>query len=137
MKELSVMLIEDDEIELIKFERALNKLNLLHKTITAKNGEDALNILNAVNPDFPQIIIMDLNMPKMNGLEFLTNLKQNKHYKHIPVIVLTTSESIYDITESYKKGAASYIVKPLKYEDYIDRIKSVMNYWTINTFNHY
>ncbi len=137
MKELSLMLIEDDEIEIIKFERALNKLDLSHKIIMAKNGEDALKKLDTLTTGFPEIIIMDLNMPKMNGLEFLTNVKQSKSYGHIPIIVLTTSESIDDITESYKQGAASYIVKPLKYEDYINRIKSVVSYWGINTFKGY
>ncbi|MFV0566038.1 MAG: response regulator [Flavobacteriaceae bacterium] len=137
MKTLSLMLIEDDEIEQIKFERALNKLDLPHKVTTAKNGEEAMDTLGTLTANLPNIIIMDLNMPKMNGLEFLTALKQNGCYGHIPIIVLTTSENRKDIVETYKQGAASYIVKPLKYEDYVARIKSVVSYWGMNVFNIY
>ncbi|MFV0541160.1 MAG: response regulator [Aestuariibaculum sp.] len=134
MKPLLLMLIEDDEIESIKFDRALSRLNRPYKTIQAKNGEEALKTLNET-PSLPHLIIMDLNMPKMNGLEFLSALKQNSKLLHIPIIVLTTSENTDDVTEAYRQGVAGYIVKPLKYDDYLNKIKTLIEYWDINEFN--
>ncbi len=131
MNLLKVLLIEDDLIEVMKFKRALSSLKLNHQIIEAKNGEEALNLLH--NKDsLPDIILLDLNMPKINGIEFLTILKNDDLLKYIPTIIFTTSNNHNDVLECYKIGIAGYIIKPLKYEDYIDKVKTTLDYWSIN-----
>ncbi|WP_106792071.1 response regulator [Aquimarina sp. Aq78] len=128
---LTFLLIDDDEIERLKFARVLDKNNYPHKIVEAKNGEEALDIL-AQKEQQPDIIFLDLNMPKMNGLEFLKELKSNATLQYIPVIILSTSNNHQDLKEAYKIGAAGYIVKPLKYEEYTHKIKCLIEYWSVN-----
>ena len=128
---LKIMLIEDDMIEVMKLNRTFNKLNYKHKIIEAKNGEDALEILHKKN-SLPDIILLDLNMPKLNGIEFLEILKNNNKLKYIPTIILTTSNNRKDILECYKIGIAGYVIKPLKFDNYIEIIKRVLDYWSAN-----
>ena len=130
-KSLNILLLEDDTIEVMKFNRVLKKLDLNHKIIEANNGEEALDILKnkAIIPD---IIVLDLNMPRLNGIEFLTILKNDEVLKYIPSIILSTSANHKDMMECYKIGIAGYILKPLKYEDYVDRIQNLLAYWSSN-----
>ncbi|MDH3382383.1 MAG: response regulator [Flavobacteriaceae bacterium] len=128
---LTILLIEDDEIEIMKFNRTISKLQYPHKIIEAKNGEEALNILNKKD-QLPDIILLDLNMPKLNGIEFLSVLKQDNELRYIPTIILTTSNNRKDILECYKIGIAGYIIKPLKFEDYVELIKRLLEYWSYN-----
>lgn len=130
-KSLNILLIEDDAIEVMKFNRVLSTLNLKHKIMEANNGEEALTILN-VKEVIPDIIVLDLNMPKINGIEFLSILKADEYLKYIPAIILTTSNNRKDILECYKIGIAGYLLKPLRYEDYVDRIKHLIEYWSRN-----
>ena len=97
-KSLNILLIEDDTIEVMKFNRVLNTLGLNHKIIEANNGEEALAILK-VKEIIPDIIILDLNMPKINGIEFLQILKADDYLKYIPAIILTTSNNHKDVLE--------------------------------------
>ena len=128
---LSILLIEDDTIERMKFNRTLNKLGFKHRVMEATNGEEAMAILSKKN-DLPNIIFLDLNMPRLNGLEFLEILKNDPILKYIPSIILTTSNNEQDIMECYKTGVAGYVIKPLKYDDYMDKINKVLSYWGIN-----
>lgn len=131
MKALKILLIEDDMIEVMKFNRVVDNLELKHTIITAKNGEEALSILE--NKDsLPDIILLDLNMPKINGIEFLNILKQDAVLKYLPTVVLTTSSNERDLMECYTIGIAGYVLKPLKYEDYVSKIEKVLGYWSIN-----
>jgi CheY-like chemotaxis protein len=125
------MLIEDDAIEVMKFKRVLKSLSKEHKIIEATNGEDALAYLNK-RESLPDIILLDLNMPKMNGLDFLKIIKNDDILKFLPTIILTTSSNQKDLLEVYKYGIAGYITKPLKYEDYVEKVNILLNYWTIN-----
>ncbi len=130
-KKLNILLIEDDSIEIMKLNRALLSLKMNHKIIEAHDGEDALNIL--INKKkYPDIILLDLNMPKINGVEFLSILKKNVLLKFIPIIILTTSNNKKDILECYNIGVSGYIIKPLKYNDYVSKIEKIISYWTIN-----
>ena len=129
--ELNVLLIEDDTIEVMKLNRTITKLKLNHKIIIANNGEEALKVLNVDN-FLPDIILLDLNMPKMNGIEFLSILKSDENLRHIPAIILTTSKNQKDLLECYKIGIAGYVLKPLKYEDYILKIQNLLDYWSCN-----
>ena len=128
---LKIMLIEDDMIETMKLNRAINALQLKHKIIEAKNGEEALNILQQKS-NLPDLILLDLNMPKINGIEFLTILKNNDDLKHIPTVILTTSNNKKDLKACYSLGVSGYVLKPLKYEAYVEKIQKILSYWSIN-----
>ena len=128
---MNILLIEDDNIEIMKLQRTIAKLSLQHNIIEAKNGEQALEILKAANP-LPDIILLDLNMPRMGGIEFLSILKEDEILKYLPTIILTTSENRVDLLECYKIGIAGYIIKPLKYDDYQDKLGKVLAYWDVN-----
>ncbi len=128
---MNILFIEDDLIETMKFQRTLSKMESKHVLTEAKNGEEALEILQS-GKMLPDIILLDLNMPRMNGIEFLGILKSHPKIKYLPTIVLTTSENRDDLLECYKIGIAGYIIKPLKYEDYETKLKTVLEYWNIN-----
>ena len=130
-KILDVLLIEDNLIEVMKMERAISSLGLNHTINVANNGEEALEILED-NQQWPDLILLDLNMPRISGIEFLMILKNNDDLKHIPTVILTTSDNQKDIEECYRIGVSGYIVKPLKYYDYVDKIQTVLSYWGIN-----
>lgn len=131
MKTLNILLIEDDMIEVMKLSRANSSLQLNHKIKQASNGEEALKLLEQKD-SLPDIILLDLNMPKINGIEFLKILKADDRLKYIPTIILTTSNNQRDLLECYKIGIAGYVLKPLKYEDYVSKIDKLLSYWSIN-----
>lgn len=128
---LEILLIEDDAIEIMKINRVLSSMSQNHKVVEVNNGEDALSYLKE-NNNLPDVIFLDLNMPKINGIEFLTILKNDDKLKFLPTIVLTTSNNPKDIMECYRIGIAGYVVKPLKYEDYVSKITKLVSYWAIN-----
>ncbi|CAZ97124.1 response regulator [Zobellia galactanivorans] len=128
---MDILLIEDDAIEVMKLQRTVKKLELKHNIIETKNGEDALEILRS-GDKLPDIILLDLNMPRMNGIEFLTILKADPVLKYLPTVILTTSENRADLLECYKVGVAGYVIKPLKYEEYQSKLHKVLEYWDIN-----
>ncbi len=130
-RKLNILLVEDDMIEIMKLNRTISSLNLNHKIIEANNGEEALTILRQ-KEHLPDIILLDLNMTKMNGIEFLNILRNDEQLMHIPTIILTTSNHQKDLLECYKTGVSGYITKPLKYEDYVIKIEKVLAYWSIN-----
>ena len=128
---LKILLIEDDMIEVMKLNRAISSLNLHHDIIEANNGEEALKILEQKDR-LPDIILLDLNMPKINGIEFLKILKNDDHLKFLPTVILTTSNNKRDLLECFKTGIAGYVLKPLKYDDYVSKIEKLLAYWSIN-----
>ncbi|MGB3773899.1 MAG: response regulator [Leeuwenhoekiella sp.] len=130
-KKLNILFIEDDEIEVMKLSRTLSTQELKHTIREANDGEVALEILKK-KERLPEIILLDLNMPKMNGIEFLRILKDDETLKYIPVIILTTSNNRKDVLECFNIGIAGYIIKPLKYEDYVIKLKAVLEYWSLN-----
>ena len=130
-KKLNILLIEDDAIEVMKLHRVISSKGLNHSIVEANNGVEALDILQKKEA-LPDIILLDLNMPKINGIEFLSILKADEVLKHLPTIVLTTSNNQKDVLECYKIGIAGYVIKPLKYEDYVQKIEAVLKYWSLN-----
>ncbi|MDB9781806.1 response regulator [Winogradskyella sp.] len=131
MRTLSVLLVEDDLIEVMKLVRATKSLLLNHQINEASNGEEALKILQKKD-NLPDIILLDLNMPKISGIEFLKILKLDERLKYIPTIVLTTSNNQRDLLECYKIGIAGYVLKPLKYDEYVSKIDKLLSYWSVN-----
>lgn len=130
---LKVLLIEDDIIEVMKFQRVLSSIEdeNTYEFQKAENGEVALDILKN-NTFLPDIILLDLNMPKIGGIEFLSILKNDERLRYLPTIILSTSSNEKDLLECFRIGIAGYVLKPLKYEDYVDKIKKVLSYWSIN-----
>ncbi|HYG39929.1 MAG TPA: response regulator [Cytophagales bacterium] len=113
----NILLVEDDLLDVINVQRTLAKINLTHKLFVAKNGEEALAMIKGdssvkINP-LPDIILLDINMPKMDGLEFLSILRAHEEFKDIKVFIITTSNEDLDKESSQKLGVSGYIVKPL------------------------
>ena len=131
MAPLKVLLVDDDTIEAMKLNRTIATLKMNHQIIEATNGEQALKLLEQKDGS-PDIIFLDLNMPKINGIEFLSILKNRDSLKHIPIIILTTSSNNKDLLQCYKLGISGYVIKPLRYSDYIVKIKKVLEYWSVN-----
>ncbi|APQ18357.1 response regulator [Maribacter hydrothermalis] len=128
---MHVLLIEDDLIEVMKLKRTVSKLHLKHTIVEAKNGEEALSLLRS-GEKLPDIILLDLNMPRMNGIEFLNILKSDELLQYLPTVILTTSENRADLLKCYQAGIAGYVIKPLKYEDYEFKLNAVLQYWEVN-----
>lgn len=114
-KLINILLIEDDSLDQMDVKRTLDKKGIYHKMTIALNGEQAIEHLQS-NTQVPDIILLDLNMPKMNGLEFLRFLKSNDKLKDIKVFILTTSDEKEDKTAAMQFGVSGYITKPLKLE---------------------
>ncbi|NQX77996.1 response regulator [Gilvibacter sp.] len=131
MKTLEILLLEDDQIEIMKLQRAFKKLGATHKVIPVNNGEEALSYLNETSR-LPDLIFLDLNMPRLNGLEFLAILKADDRMKFLPTVVLTTSSNEKDLFSCYEIGVAGYVLKPLQYQDYVDRLGALLTYWEHN-----
>ena len=130
-EDLKILLIEDDAIEVMKLKRVISTLKLKHTIVEAHNGEVALDILKN-KCKLPDIILLDLNMPKISGIEFLEILKKDEALKFLPTIILTTSSNQKDLLSCFKIGVAGYILKPLKYDDYFYKIEKLLSYWSIN-----
>ena len=128
---LKILLIEDDRIEVLKLKRSIPQEFEDYTLTLARDGNEAFSM---IDKDLPDMILLDLNMPDTNGVEFLEIIKNNGDLKHIPVIILTTSNNNKDISECYKLGIAGYVLKPLKYEDYEQRIHAIIKYWSLNEF---
>lgn len=117
---INILLIEDDNLDQMEVKRTLERKNIVHKLKVARNGEDALRVLQEKESDLfigkPDIILLDLNMPKMNGFEFLGHIKKNDDWKDIKVFVLTTSDEKEDKVAASHLGVSGFITKPLKLE---------------------
>jgi two-component system, response regulator len=131
-----ILLIEDNINDADLTIRALKKNNIIHNLVHLKDGEEALdyifckgNFANRDSSDLPKIIILDLKMPKIDGIEVLNKIKSDVRTKIIPVIVLTSSNQTKDIQECYRLGANSYIVKPVEFEGFVSTISNVGLYW--------
>ena len=135
-KQLDILLIEDNFLEIMKMKRTLSLLELNHTLTEAKDGEIALEILQGKNR-FPDLILLDLNMPKISGIEFLEIIKKSEDFRHIPTVILTTSDNKSDLEECYKIGVSGYVLKPLKYEDYVKKMEAVLTYWSMNELKRY
>ena len=127
-----IMLVEDDDVDAMTVRRAFKDLNVTNKLVHSVNGEEALKYLHNPGNETPCVILLDLNMPKMNGTEFLGIVKSEEALKQIPVIVLTTSTEECDITESFKHSVGGYIVKPVDYKKFVEAIRTINMYWTLS-----
>ncbi len=137
LKTLRILLVEDNPHDIEIARRAFSKSNADLTLVVVSYGQDALDYLNHQGkfhpPDIsprPSLILLDLNLPRMNGLEVLKKIKNTPHLQSIPVIILTASERNEDIAPSYALGANTYIQKPIKFSDFLDIAKGIQKYWT-------
>ncbi|WP_166385744.1 MULTISPECIES: response regulator [unclassified Polaribacter] len=134
MNSLTILLIDDDEIERMKFKKVCYDNNSLSNIVEAVNGKEALSILNKAEYLF-NIIILDLHMPEMNGLEFLGNLKADIRYKNIPIIVMSNSDDHEELKKCYDFGISGFFTKPVQFSKYAVKVESLLNYWKENKYN--
>jgi CheY-like chemotaxis protein len=127
-----IMLVEDDSVDAMTVKRAFSELKVQNDLIRAINGEAALNFLKGNLDKKPCVILLDLNMPKMNGIEFLKIVKADDELRPIPVVVLTTSKDDRDKIESFRACVAGYIVKPVDYRKFVEAMKILNLYWTLS-----
>jgi CheY-like chemotaxis protein len=130
--ERSILLVEDDVVDAMTVKRALKELKITNPLIVKGNGEEALEHLRNSQTKHPCIIILDLNMPRMNGIEFLRVVKQDETLRRIPVVVLTTSKGEQDRFESFNLSVAGYMLKPVEYPQFVEVVRGINLYWTLS-----
>lgn len=128
----AILLVEDDQVDAMTVRRALKELHVTNRLEHAENGEEALAYLCDSANERPCLILLDINMPVMNGIEFLQEVKADSDLRCIPVVVLTTSDEQKDKLESFKLGVAGYIRKPVDYQQFVEIIRTIDAYWTIS-----
>lgn len=135
---LEILLVEDDpdDIELIK--EAFKSANIVNNIVVLRDGQEALDYLfhkgdytDVKKSEMPGLILLDIKMPKVDGIEVLKKIKKDRNLKRIPVVMLTTSRDNQDILESYDNHANSYVEKPVKFDDFIKVIKKIGLYWIL------
>jgi len=127
-----ILLVEDDQVDVMTVKRALKEIHITNSVVNLENGEEALKYLRDPNSVKPCIILLDLNMPIMNGIEFLQVAKRDAQLKRIPVVVLTTSEEQQDKINSFDLGVAGYMAKPVDYRQFVEVMRTIDAYWTIS-----
>ena len=127
-----ILLVEDDQVDMMRVTRALKDIHVTNQIVHRENGEDALNYLRDENSDKPCLILLDLNMPIMNGIEFLQTVKKDERLRGIPVVVLTTSDDQQDKLDSFNLGVAGYVAKPVDYRQFVEVMRSIDAYWTMS-----
>jgi len=129
------LLVEDNDLDVEKITRGFMRLKIGNNIVRAKNGYEALDILRGTNGKTklatPYIILLDLNMPKMNGLEFLEALRADDTIAHSPVIILTTSDRQQDIESAYVHNVCGYIVKPVKIQQMFEALSALNMFWNL------
>ncbi|CAN5546684.1 response regulator [soil metagenome] len=129
---LNILLVEDDEVDVMNVRRAFKKNNIANPLFTAGNGLEALEHLRGdALPRDRRIILLDLNMPRMNGIEFLRELRRDPQLRPTPVIVLTTSNDERDRIEAYNLNVAGYILKPVTFSNFCEVMAALNKYWAL------
>jgi len=136
-KMTNILLVEDDEVDVMNVKRAFKKNNITNPLYLATNGLEALAMLRGENSDFQipyerRLVLLDLNMPKMNGIEFLRELRADSELRFTPVIVLTTSNEDRDKVEAYNLNVAGYILKPVTFANFVEAVATLNKYWTLS-----
>ena len=131
-----ILLVEDDQVDVMTVKRALKEIHVTNPVVNLENGEEALKYLRDPKSVKPCIILLDLNMPIMNGIEFLQVVKHDARLKRTPVIVLTTSEEQQDKVNSFDLGVAGYMAKPVDYRQFVEVMRTIDAYWTVSEVPH-
>jgi CheY-like chemotaxis protein len=136
-QQFSLLVVDDDDVDVMNVKRALKKNDLSLPIDRAANGLEALEFLNqkfeAHGTVDKLVILLDLNMPKMNGIEFLRAMRSDQRFRVVPVIILTTSDQQKDLEAAYDLNVAGYIVKPVEFQNFVEAMKIVNGYWSLCT----
>jgi CheY-like chemotaxis protein len=130
-KPLEILLVEDDAVDVMNVRRAFKKNKLTNTIHEAKNGLEALEVLRKGTLPARHLVLLDLNMPKMNGIEFLRELRADPDLVTTSVVVLTTSNEERDRVEAYKLNVAGYLLKPVTFPSFVDLMAALNKYWTL------
>jgi CheY-like chemotaxis protein len=137
-KPVTIMLVDDDRVDTAAIRRSFRDLNVSNPIVTARDGLEALEILRGEGArektESPVLILLDLNMPRMDGHEFLDALRADPALRPIPVFVMTTSSSPDDRARAYANNVAGYLLKYQAGQEFVDAISMLEHYWTINSF---
>lgn len=134
---INILLVEDDEVDVMNVRRAFKKINITNPVYVATNGIEGLSMLRSNNNEPPQVptarrlILLDLNMPKMGGIEFLLELRSDPKLRPTPVVVMTTSNQDQDRVEAYNLNVAGYILKPVTFSNFVELMATLNKYWTL------
>ena len=133
-----ILLVEDNPDDVDLTLRAFKKSNISNRVIVAKDGVEALDYLHGTGmyagrdvKELPVVVMLDLKLPKINGMDVLKNIRQNELTRLIPVVILTSSAEQKDVVEGYELGANSYIRKPVDFEQFVEAVKLLGLYWTL------
>ena len=131
-RSLTILLVDDDEVDVMTVKRAFTKANITNKVFVATNGVEALELLrrDAIPPQ-RRLILLDLDMPRMNGIEFLRELRKDPALAALTVVVLTTSNEDRDRVNAYQLNVAGYLLKPVTFSDFAEVMATLNKYWTL------
>jgi CheY-like chemotaxis protein len=134
-QQFSLLIVDDDDVDVMNVKRALKKNDLSLPIDRAANGLEALEFLNKKFQETGNIdklvILLDLNMPRMNGIECLRAMRNDERFRVLPVIILTTSDQQQDLEAAYNLNVAGYIVKPVEFQSFVEAMKIVNGYWSL------
>jgi CheY-like chemotaxis protein len=129
---LNLFLVEDDEIDVMNVRRALERAHVANPLFVAHNGLEGLQLLRSNTvPNDRRLVLLDLNMPKMNGIEFLRELRKDPALRSTPVVVLTTSDDDRDKVQAYDLNVAGYLLKPVTFVNFVDVMAALNKYWAL------
>ena len=138
MSSKKILLVEDNTDDVLLTLRALQRANILNEVVVARDGAEALDYLTSQgqyagrdSKDVPVVVLLDLKMPRMGGLEFLEKIRNVNELKFLPVVILTSSGEDRDVCESYNLGANSYIQKPVDFDQFVQAIRTLGWYWLV------
>jgi CheY-like chemotaxis protein len=132
----NILLVDDDQVDIMNVQRAFKKNNIQNPLHVANNGMEALDLLRGTEGrekiiPTPRLILLDINMPRMNGIEFLRELRKDPVLRSISVIIMTTSNDDKDKFEAYNLNVAGYIVKPVSFEKFVGAVSVLNTYWQL------
>jgi CheY-like chemotaxis protein len=131
-KQLNILLVEDDQVDVMNVKRAFEKNRIANPLFVAGDGIDALQMLrDRIVPGDRRLVLLDLNMPRMNGIEFLRELRGDAALQHTPVVVLTTSNDERDKIEAYNLNVAGYLLKPVTFINFVELMAALNKYWSL------
>lgn len=129
---LNILLVEDDEVDVMNVRRAFQRAHVSNPLHVAGNGLEALEILRGDTiPAGRRLVLLDLNMPRMNGIEFLRAVRADASLQSLPVVVLTTSNDERDKVDAFKLNVAGYLLKPVTFTDFVDLMAALNKYWML------
>ena len=132
---LNILLVDDDEVDVMTVKRAFTKANITNQIHVATNGVEALEMLRTDKiPTQRRLVLLDLNMPRMNGIEFLREIRKDPVLANLTVVVLTTSNEDRDRVEAFQLNVAGYLLKPVTFADFAEVMATLNKYWTLMEF---